>query len=242
MKTKNFILYFAISIFAFSAYAQSLSLSTTSGPLSNNAEIIMGFDTVTLVHDYDDLNVKNNTGSKIMVMLKKVYISMVPGTKNFMCWGVCTEEFLAGPLEILPNETNTLDFSCHYDPRGKTGISEFRYVFYIENNPLDSVCFRMKFKHPANIGINEINNLHVFTNAFPNPANNMVTIKYNADINENNTIVITDLLGKVIQSYPLSGNNGIVTINTAELSNGIYLYSFVADNKSILTKKLIINH
>lgn len=70
---------------------------------------------------------------------------------------------------------------------------------------------------------------------YPNPANDMVIID---NIPENATIKVFDSIGKLV--YNLQANQQI-TIDTAELSNGIYLVQIIADNQRIITKKLVVN-
>jgi hypothetical protein len=243
MKRKFYILAILLSLFSVTAFAQSLSLSNSSGNITNDQLFRNDFDTTTLYHDYDDFNVKNNTGLKIQVMVKKVYLEMCPDTKNFMCWGLCTEDFIAGPLEIPANGTNTDDFSCHYDPRGKTGTSLVRYVFYKEGSPQDSVCFRMRYNHPFDVGIKEINNNYTFSNAFPNPASNLFTVNYSYSSEVTDAaIVVADLMGKVVRNIPLNNNQGKITINTTDMANGIYIYSLRLNGRIVNTKKLVVNH
>ncbi len=243
MRSKIYFLLFLLGLFSTTVFAQTITLSNNSGPLTNDTMLVVNFDTTSTSHDFNDVIVNNTTAHPISVMLKKVYIQMVPGVVNGMCWGgLCTPGFEIGPGEI-PASGSSTEFHYDYNPAGQTGISIIRYVFWVDGTPSDSVSIRIKYKHPENVGIKEINENYLFTNAYPNPANNLTTINYNfsSDIT-NASIVIYDLLGKKVKSELLSNSQGKVTINTNDLNNGIYLYSLVLNGRSVSTRKLVINH
>ena len=73
---------------------------------------------------------------------------------------------------------------------------------------------------------------------FPNPANNNFVINYSSD-KKFKSIQVTDLLGRVV--YESDNCFSGMKINTANISNGIYLVNINgAENK--LVKKLVVNH
>jgi hypothetical protein len=121
--------------------------------------------------------------------------------------------------------TNTLSFTATTTSvvvyiRSLNSVDESTEVFY-DNFSLDLTLstdksFETKFK------------------VYPNPATDQLTIETN-NINLS-SIEVYDLLGKkVFEQNKLSNN----TIDISDLSNGIYLLTIKADNKS-LTKKLVI--
>jgi len=59
---------------------------------------------------------------------------------------------------------------------------------------------------------------------FPNPANDLLNIKYNISQSGNGTIMIYDVLGKLIYNEIISATSGIniITIPVKELSAGYY--------------------
>jgi hypothetical protein len=71
---------------------------------------------------------------------------------------------------------------------------------------------------------------------FPNPANERVTI-----VTEENVIIeIADITGKIINTIA-SNNQKVNMIDTAKLSNGIYIVSLVNENGRS-SRRLIIAH
>jgi hypothetical protein len=247
MKRNIYIFTLVLSLLSLSVFSQSLSLKKryTNTPIANDETITVRYSLDSNVqHVWDSLIVSNVTGHPLNVMVKKTLISVVDGTVNSMCWGMCVEPFVfvAGPVE-MPGITDTVIFSSDYYIENKTGISIIRYTFYSESNPTDSICFKIKYIHPPDAGINEMYKNYLFTNAYPNPVNNVTSINYSYSLDVNKaSIVVNDLLGKVVKEIPLSAKQGKVSISTVDIANGIYLYSLQLNGKTVNTRKLIVNH
>ena len=100
-----------------------------------------------------------------------------------------------------------------------------------------------------NIGPVGIDSYHLTTNtlkldnAIPNPANNECKVQFVSGKNVLVNYKLTNLLGEIIESYPINGVRGVndVYINTSLLQNGVYMYS-ISDGAQELTKRLIVNH
>ena len=84
-----------------------------------------------------------------------------------------------------------------------------------------------------NIGPVGIDSYHLTTNTFkldnaiPNPANNECKVQFVSGKNVSANYKLTNLLGEIIESYPINGVRGVndVYINTSLLQNGVYMYS-----------------
>ena len=80
----------------------------------------------------------------------------------------------------------------------------------------------------AGISVELTTNLNVEDNelskidAFPNPANNMITIPLNGFIG-NGTVKIMDLTGKIISSKTVNANN-LISIDVTDIANGNYIF------------------
>jgi len=247
MKRNIYFLVLLMSLFSLKAFSQSLTLKGryNNTPIANNDTLTVRYQIAPNVYSWDSLTVTNTTPSKINVMVKKTQRRIVPGTFNSMCWGVCIDSsiHIAGPLEMSGN-TSATDFVSEYDPNNKTGISIIRYTFYLETNSNDSICFNIRYIHPPNYnGIIEYSEDYLFSNIYPNPVNNIATINYSysSDVNVA-SIVIVDLLGKVVKNISLSNNQGKISINTSDISDGIYLCSLRLDGKTFTTRKFTVNH
>lgn len=93
-------------------------------------------------------------------------------------------------------------------------------------------------------GMNEINHSNGFSMSQnePNPFNGETRIKYTLPEQAKNAhVVIYDLSGKQIMSLPITEKGSSqITITSEKLAAGIYIYSIVADNKIIDSKKMIV--
>ena len=78
--------------------------------------------------------------------------------------------------------------------------------------------------------------------AYPNPANNQVTVAYTISNAANVAITLTDITGKVVLTNNLglqNEGNYSVNVNTSDLADGVYFYSLLVDGVAT-TKKLTI--
>lgn len=89
-------------------------------------------------------------------------------------------------------------------------------------------------------GIDEVKN-DVNMQLYPNPASDFINAKFSLTAASNVTVDVTDLSGQIIEKV-LSGNySGTqqVTINTAQLSQGMYLLS-VTSGESVSVNKFLV--
>ena len=76
---------------------------------------------------------------------------------------------------------------------------------------------------------------------YPNPAQNEVTFKFENEFTCQATIILIDVLGKVLGSYPLPLNsNHEATLNVSDLPNGLYYYTIKQPNAANITGKLTV--
>ena len=75
---------------------------------------------------------------------------------------------------------------------------------------------------------------------YPNPSfNSSITINYSMN-SPKGTIIITDLPGKLINTYELTNEKGEIMLNE-KLSSGFYICTFYKQGQPISKKKIIIN-
>jgi len=92
----------------------------------------------------------------------------------------------------------------------------------------------------AAIGINETNQQQPSWTIYPNPAANSSTIAIESSVN-NGVLEIYNSLGSKVYSQNISNeSNSEISLNTQNLTNGIYIVSLKSDNQT-WQKKLIIN-
>ena len=94
----------------------------------------------------------------------------------------------------------------------------------------------------ASVSINE-SKIENGTNVYPNPFTSYLTIALNKElINDNSSIefVLYDLLGNQVHSIA-NVNTELTKIETNQLSNGIYIFAFKSNGKTLRTGKLTNN-
>jgi hypothetical protein len=71
----------------------------------------------------------------------------------------------------------------------------------------------------ANIKTNE-------AKAYPNPANDFITISYKLDGTQLQLMTITDMSGKVMDNILLDPNQDSYTLGLAKYTAGVYIYNY----------------
>jgi hypothetical protein len=86
-----------------------------------------------------------------------------------------------------------------------------------------------------------LNSAKLFQNA-PNPFNQITHISYYIPQSSGNaTIMVTDINGRNIKSVPITvTGNGQISLQTAQLTAGTYVYSLYVDGNLIDTKKMVL--
>ncbi len=77
---------------------------------------------------------------------------------------------------------------------------------------------------------------------YPNPANDVVNIKVNANFSDNGMVRIYDLSGKLVKQFSnmqIEEGFNHLTLDVAELNNGAYVIQFLAGGKQV-NKNLVI--
>ena len=126
------------------------------------------------------------------------------------------------------------------------GYGLWSMSFYDANSTIDqhityfykngTICYGA-FKWLNNI--KNINQAAITASLFPNPANDLLTVKTNIT-NSNYTISVTNILGQTICS--LNTNNSEEKINTSNIPSGIYNVIISGNEIGKITRKLVITH
>lgn len=220
-----------------------LTLSDSLGALPNDTTIIKGgLPSVGEIITY--LFVTNHSASTMHVKVKKVEVSLVDGSLNYFCWGLCyASNVYVSPyaVDIPSGATDNTSFSGHYSPNTTVGASTIRYVFFDQDTPTDTVCVNVYYDtFPAGIDNTIKNNSKI--NAFPNPADNFTNFDYQYLLGISASVKIRNILGSVVKEINLKDKEGKTTVATNELRDGIYFYSLIENGVSVSTKKLVVKH
>lgn len=243
---KKYLLFISVLAFFYNlSSAQNYIITDEEGHNVTNLEID------TFSHPDSSLvamhfNVKNNTAGSVRVKVKKTEISTLSGSSNYFCWATqcylpsvyVSPDFLNMPAGY--STTNIENLSVDYLPSGKIGTSKIAYTIFNSGNPDDSVQVIVNYN--ITLGIDNLSrNEVVFSKPYPNPAKDKFSIDYNLIGNANAKIIIHDILGSEITSKEIVEKRGTIQLITTGLSNGIYFYSIIINNKTVRTNKLIIS-
>lgn len=90
-------------------------------------------------------------------------------------------------------------------------------------------------------GINELSANNSSLLLKPNPSNGFTTISYNyTGVSSNATLMINDIIGREMSSYPLHTTQDQFNLNTNLFKAGIYLVSIVSEGQILVTSKLVV--
>lgn len=125
---------------------------------------------------------------------------------------------------------------------GTNGVSEEQTTylrdetdtwFYMTSTPM----VELTFDPSLSIEDAEANSYGV--SVYPNPANEEVKVSFNLNGASSASVNVIDMTGKVVASQEATAGSNAVSINTSNLSAGIYTVSFTANNTTV-TKKLVV--
>ncbi len=93
--------------------------------------------------------------------------------------------------------------------------------------------------------VKNINNVSTVGEAFPNPANDQVSVPFTVKQTANVTVSLSNTMGQVIKTQDLGKFNanqaGKATFSVSDLSTGIYFYTVTANGQRT-TKRLVVTH
>jgi len=81
------------------------------------------------------------------------------------------------------------------------------------------------------VAVKNVTNILTGVKAYPNPATDKITINYTLSQAANITLHVTNTIGQIVNVQNMgTASSGKMTINTSELSAGIYIYTISAQN------------
>lgn len=130
-----------------SVSAQSFSLLDTNGVAINAGS------TVTFQGDPSDavitarIDVRNISGTDKNVKVKKYHISILDGTMNYFCWGVCygPDTYESPFAQTIKAGDISDQFYGDYSPMNVSGTTRVMYTFFDVDNRIDSVSLYVEF-------------------------------------------------------------------------------------------------
>ncbi len=80
--------------------------------------------------------------------------------------------------------------------------------------------------------------------SYPNPSSEVTQIRYQLGTTSNVSVVVTDIIGKVVYENQISNQQAgehMLNLGTDQLKNGVYTYTFYANDASI-SKRFVVQH
>ena len=127
-------------------------------------------------------------------------------------------------------------FRCTFYPSSYSGFNNqlFSSPTIIENsNSVSSTCTLSTTIDEETIGEEAIF-------VYPNPAKEFINVEFSGLSDENISIEIIDVFGKVVQKENRKNENGIFNLNVSSLAAGYYVLKISSGN-SVIQKKIIIS-
>lgn len=141
----------------------------------------------------------------------------------------------------LPSGPGTYGIAAHYDADSLgTSVSVLYRVF---NTAVagDTAFVTIHYVGiAAGIKEHKIASGNIST-AYPNPASSMVSIKYDMQNAQKGKITFYDMLGKKVKDIELNEKQGIAKVDVSDFNSGVYFYTFMVNDKAVVTKKLIVS-
>jgi hypothetical protein len=113
-----------------------------------------------------------------------------------------------------------------------------QHIYELKNELSDLKLLVLKLTAGQNIST-FLNSAHL-GEAIPNPVKSTASIQYS--ITEGSTraqLLITDALGRQIKAIQLS-TSGVINVDVTSLASGMYNYSLIVDNKTVVTRKMTV--
>ena len=242
---KKLLLSLIVMVFAAQLSAQSLAFKYEGETVEPGTTIDIVADLNSAMEIQFDLHILNTTDADINVIAQMEDLTSIGST--YLCWGNC---YMPGVLEaenvvtaggegIFNGHCMFVDAEYQTLPEG----SEIHmvYTFYDERNPEDKYTFNVNFKYQSD-AIVDFNNVNVFGNAYPNPANNTVSFDYNMPFDVNSaSVAIYNMMGQEVVKQDLNLAGSRADINVSDLNEGVYFYSLIVNNQTVKTNKFVVS-
>ncbi len=199
--------------------------------------------------------VKNVSGATQYYRVRRLRLDVPNGWEDGLCWG--QDPDLEGEAQCYSpslmssnpwtspnppstghahtiNDGNIFDLKIDFG-YGDAGVGHYRY--YVMPNqgstPIDSIDIEVT----KTLGLTEEKEILGMT-AYPNPANNVLTVN-TTGVDDNVTLRITDVLGKVVYNDVVAPTK---KVDVSDYKNGVYLVSVYKEGVLVQTRRVVVKH
>jgi len=189
----------------------------------------------------------NVSGFTMEMGLKRVETNVPSGTKNYFCWFECYFPTNTGvnywwdapDSVLLDNDSTFYGMHAYHWPEGQASDATYRYIWYDQNNPTDSVFVDIVFNQMP-LSSNELTVFNAELKAWPNPGKDVVSVAFNANTSKELSLVVRNLLGTEVSRQTLHQSYGTVRMDTGTLPDGIYLISLQDGTNRLKTVRHVV--
>lgn len=139
-----------------------------------------------------------------------------------------------GLFKTLPSFSN--GYATQYVPMWAWSTAAGTAASYLQHIYMD---WHVNCTNCKTISVNEVVKNVTNDRAYPNPAENQLTIAYNIAKATTASVTLTNTLGQVVASQPAT--DGKVVFNTTAIPSGIYIYTIIANGEQT-TGRVAIAH
>lgn len=239
------ILFFLAFSLTIQVNAQSLELidpvSTVTGTLAELGT------TGELVAAWDVQNISANT---LSVRCYRSVIAEVSGSENYFCWGVCfTSTTNISPVQVAqvmgPEQVNDT-FYAHYRANGNPGQTTVKYCFFDNANPTDEACHTVTYcvdMAECVLSVEESGRDRAELGIYPSVMSGLGKLTYTlpAGLREAQAEIISQT-GQMVRTIKLTNTNGLVILDGAEWSSGVYLVRVISSGYLLGTARFVVAH
>jgi hypothetical protein len=227
------------------AFGQTLKVHYNGTQLNNGDTVYLAVANSGSDNNFH-FDIQNTSEDTVWLQFKKEEISLLDGSVNSFCLGEsCYSGDESDIVSIAGGQTLSHDngapyyFYASYTPFGN-GTSVIKYRVINTRNFSDQTTFTAIYTFGT--GISQTKTEVTSFNAYPNPAETQVTIKYNLKGNSvgQMNLIIKNIMGQTILTKPVSGKSNAIAVDVSNLPAGLYLYSLEADCAILITKKLYV--
>ena len=244
MKKLLIALVLIVSVFVASAQSFRVTEKETGNVVENGASYYVYGDGEA---SFGELNIEFNVTANESIRLvgEKVELQVVDQTLNYICWGQCLSPtvYVSDPFNMEEGQSET--FSMHYMYENEIGDvagleQHMQYYLYPGNDPDNKFIINVIFKYSL-YGVDDMNAVESFSNAYPVPASNVVNFDYSFNSNVNTAMIaVYNMMGQEVLRSDISGISGKASLNVSDLADGVYFYSLIVNGKTEKSSKLII--
>jgi len=223
--------------------AQSLTVTDGNNNVVNGDTVYVNGSTNTSTLSVN-LKVSNISSTAKKANVKRYEADVVAGSKNNLCFGMCFTDLITGTSPFsnpnsqitIPANDYTNGFHAYHLPKGYTGVSVYRYVFFDMDNTSDSVYVDIIFTVTNANSVAEENQKSF--SVYLNENKHLVVQSHSLQATPEVKVQVYDMFSNRVKEVVVNSSSFQIPMN--ELSSGVYLLHIQESDATICTKKIVI--